>query len=396
MSPRAHWVVSPLVLGNVLAGTMLIPAVRPFFAAVHGGSEGAMHAFFSVNMLGAALGAPLLSSLADRTGQRRRLAVLLGLVDALLLLACALPLPVGLVLGFRFLQGAATVGALSVVMGLAREESSGEGHGGTMGAIGGSVVAAIALGAPLGTLLLKAGPLAPLWASAAVSAVVAGGCLALPEGGAPAPRGRMRRLLQENPALRLPALFVGAERFAVGCFVVTFSLYAHGALGLSDARIGMLFSWFLVPFALASWPMGLLAGRVAREKLLAAGGLVYGLSFLALGQVGAGALAPVLFLAGLASAALYSPSLCLAAELAPPALRGTSMGLLNAAGSVGMMLGTATGGMLSAGLMRADFGRVEASAWVFRLAGAALLGVLAASWPSLRLSTRAVQARSHA
>lgn len=108
-----------LALGNVLTGMLLIPAARPLLAARFPGSDSALHAFFSVNMMGAVLGAPLVSWLADRRGSRRAMAVGLSLLDGVLLLCCLLPLPLWAVLALRTVQGAAGVGALSIVMGSA-------------------------------------------------------------------------------------------------------------------------------------------------------------------------------------------------------------------------------------------------------------------------------------
>ena len=54
----------------MLSSTLLIPAVRPFFATVHPEAEGGLFMFMTVNMLGAIIGAPLLTALADATGKR--------------------------------------------------------------------------------------------------------------------------------------------------------------------------------------------------------------------------------------------------------------------------------------------------------------------------------------
>lgn len=378
---RARSLLPLLALGNVLAGMLLIPAARPLLAARFPGSEGALHAFFSVNMLGAALGAPLVSWLADRLGSRRAMAVGLSLLDGALLLACLLPLPLWAVLALRTLQGAAGVGALSIVMGSARSGAAAPAHGGAMGRMAASVVGGIALGAPLGTLLLFAGPWLVFAAAGMLAGVVALGCLTLQPGpprGGPARPGRL-----SARAIQLPALFVGAERFAVGCFVTTFSLYAHQALGQSDRQVGAGFSLFLFCFALSSWTVGLSTGRVSPAVLLAGGAATFGLGFASLGLVGESGLWPTLALMGLASGCIYTPSLCLASQPVPEAQRSTAMGLINGAGTLGMMLGTALAGLLSAALMHRGWDRAHAAAVVFVVAGLTQWLVLALSAPAL-------------
>ena len=370
-----------LALGNVLAGMLLIPAARPLLAARFPGSEGALHAFFSVNMLGAALGAPLISSLADRLGSRRAMAVGLSLLDGLLLLGCLLPLPLWAVLCLRTLQGVAGVGALSIVMGSARAGLPPPAHGGAMGRMAAAVVAGIALGAPLGTLLLAWGPSLVFAFAGVLAGLVALGCLALDE--SPRRAGGPRPIRQAARAVKLPALFVGAERFAVGCFVTTFSLYAHQVLGQSDRQVGLGFSVFLLCFALSSWTVGLASGRVSPAALLGGGAALFGLGFCSLGFVGEGALWPTLALMGLASGCIYTPSLCLASQPVPETLRATTMGLINGAGTLGMMLGTALAGILSAGLMHGGWTRAGAAAAVFVVAGLTQWLVLVLSAPAL-------------
>ncbi|MDP1829330.1 MAG: MFS transporter [Archangium sp.] len=374
-----------LALGNVLAGMLLIPAARPLLAERFPGSDGALHAFFSVNMFGAVLGAPLVSWLADRRGSRRAMAVGLSLLDGVLLLACLLPLPLWAVLALRTVQGAAGVGALSVVMGSARSPGPAA-HGGAMGRMAAAVVAGIALGAPLGTLLLTGGPELVFVSAAALAGLGALGCLTLAQGTRSEARSPVRAVAR---ALKVPALFVGAERFAVGCFVTTFSLYAHQALGQSDREVGVGFSVFLLCFALSSWTVGLASGRLSPALLLSFGATSFGLGFASLGFVGEHGLWPLLASMGLASGCIYTPSLCLASQAVPQTQRSTAMGLLNGAGTLGMMLGTALAGALSATLMHRGWARAEATSAVFVLAGGAQWLVLAVAGPALLRAARA-------
>jgi len=197
--------------------------------------------------------------------------------------------------------------------------------------------------------------------------------------------GALASLLKNAAFLRLPALWIGVERFTVGCFVITLSLYAHRILGYSDAKVGALFSCFLIPFALATWPLARFGRAFERRELMIGGALVYGLCFLSLGS-GQTLLLPLLLaIAGTASAAIYSPSLCLAVSLAPKSLCASAMGLTNAAGTLGMLLGTASAGILTAVLSRHGAAQVDIYLWIFRLAGAAPLATLLVSLPAFSM-----------
>jgi MFS family permease len=316
------------------------------------------------------------------------MAVGLSLLDGVLLLACLLPLPLWAILTLRTLQGAAGVGALSIVMGSAR---AGSAHDGAMGRMAAAVVAGIALGAPLGTLLLAVSPAFVFLCAGALAAFVALGCLTI--AGTAQPRAHAATSIKEAASVvKIPALFVGAERFAVGCFVTTFSLYAHQVLGQSDRQVGAGFSIFLLSFALSSWTVGLASGRISPAVLLGGGAAVFGAGFASLGFVAEGSIWPALALMGLASGCIYTPSLCLASQPLPETQRSTAMGLINGAGTLGMMLGTALAGILAAALMHGGWTRAGASAAVFMVAGVAQWVVLAFAAPALFRLTRTASA----
>jgi MFS family permease len=358
-----------LVFATTLTGTLLIPALRPFFAAFHPGHEAAMHAFMSVNMLGAAFGSPIVTVFADRSGRRSRLAAMLLGIDGVAMAIAAVSPSIPLVLFARVIEGAASVGALSIIMGAFRSKRQGR----AMGVASASVVAAIACGAPLGTLFVRIGPRAALWASVCISFVAA---LLVSRLADTAPAVKERGPFWsgiEKPGrkeLILAALFVGLERFAVGSFIVTFQIYAHSALGKTDSQVGMLFTAFLVPFALGSVLVGMLLGKgVSRAALLLGGGVLYGALVAMFGQTDGAALWVTMVLAGVASAAIYAPSLYVAAGAVPEALRSTAMGLVNASGTLGMMLGTALAGVLSLQLIARGMDPNDARRMVFLLSG---------------------------
>lgn len=368
MSRRGVIAIAALVLATMVPATIVIPVLRAFVATSYPGHDWLVHAFMAVNLLGACGIGPLLAVHADRLAQRRLFAGALALLDGVMLLAVALQPPLVLMLIFRFVQGAASVGAVSILMGAARDRSR---SSPAMGLVGASVVLAIVVGIPLGAMLGRTAPEVPLFvgaASGALAGVMA--WLVLPRStDLESSSVSLGALLRAHPLLRAPAIVVALERMAVGAFVVTLQLYGHQVLLVSDGHISMWFSAFLVTFALATWPMTRLGARFNRWQLIALGALAYGLMFIALGLVSTPFLTPLLILGGIGSAAIYGPSLTLASQSVPQAARGSAMAVLNAAGTLGMFLGNVAAFALASGLIEAGCSRAVAYPAVLVMAG---------------------------
>lgn len=362
-----------LVLGAMLPATIVIPVVRTFVAQGWPGAEWVMHAFIAINLLGAVVGGPVLAVRAERLGQRRVVAGVSAALDgALLLGVVALP-PLGAMLALRFVQGAVYIAAVSILMGTIRRQAR---TGAAMGVVGGAVVASILVGIPLGAVLGRNDPALPLIVGGVLGVLTGLGALVVLPKATDAEQSRVtfRALLFEAPRLRGPTLVVALERFAVGAFVVTLQLYGHHLLGEgSQARVSGWFSAFLMVFAVATWPMSRLGDRVDRWRLIAGGALVYGASLVALAVAPVSGLTAVLAVGGLASAAVYGPALGLAAQSVPDTARASAMAVLNAAGTLGMFLGSTLGGGLATGLIAGGVERGAAYSWVFVAAGVAQL-----------------------
>jgi len=130
-----------------------------------------------------------------------------------------------------------------------------------------------------------------------------------------------------------------AARFSIGCLIVTFALLVHARPWPRRHDHRLLFSSMLVPFAAATYP----ASRLARgpAACLGAGAAVWGACLFALGWAPTAALFPLMIAGGLASALVFAPILGYAAR-APGA--GEAHALVNAAGCLGMLLGPASAG----------------------------------------------------
>jgi MFS family permease len=379
MTSRVMFLCALAMVASVLSGTILMPAVRPLMAWVAPGNDSAVHAFMALNLLGGILGAPLCARLGRRFNHSARFIACLALGDALLLLLCGAGLPLGALLAVRTAQGALNVGALSLLMGQAPLGSGGR-SGAQSGIFGTAIMVGVALGAPLGTALLPLGPRAPLFTAVLLEILVAlvVGRLSFALGNetaAPLPSDR----LGERQRLDLsPALWVGLERFAIGCFVVTFALHCRSCLGRSDVQAGQLMSAFLLPFVLTVYPAGRLGDRLAVERLAQLGLTGYGLGFLALPYVSAAGLVLLMPVLGVSSALVFAAALKRALHTAGAQGRVQAMACLNSAGNLGMFLGTAVSGIVSALARARGLGPQVAHQLVFGMAGVAqLIGVLA-------------------
>lgn len=391
-TPPALRGLAVAVFVQMLPATLLTPAIRPLFAELHAGAEGPMHAFMSLNMLGAIVTTPLIARLAARgaNAEQSRWLSLLAATDAVLLIMLAQAWPTAWILALRTVEGAAHLGASTLLLARAAAFRSVVGAGRAMGLAGGGLMMAIALGSGIGGLLLPLGVQAPFYLGAALAAGVAllvrplfAQSLPEEEAGAPAPPPS---LFSPDVLAPLTAAFI--ERFTVGLIIVTFALFATRAHGITDREVGLLYSMLLLPFALLMYPASRIGDRAPRALLLALGTLVYGAALAGL-AVASRVLLPVLMVsAGAASALVYGTVLCYAASLSRGAPRGRMMALVNVAGAFGMLAGPMAGGLtiaLSRGLT-AD--PLQPYRNVFLLAGCvcALWVAAASPWLLKRLS----------
>ncbi len=356
----------------MLSSTLLIPAVRPFFATVHPEAEGGLFMFMTVNMLGAIIGAPLLTALADATGKRALVLIVAAVVDGVLLFLCAMPLSLPLVLMLRTFQGAANVAAVSLLMGLTTARG--------VPLAGGATIAAIAAGAPLGVVLLKFGPAVPLQVGAMLPLFVAIAVVALQPVAAVNTRQRynFRDVVGALPA----GLFVFAERLAIGLFIVPFSLLGHDVRGFDDVTVGRLFSAFLVPFAVATALGARFRAPVA--PAIGVGAAAYAVAlFLTPRLESFAVLAVVLAIGGIGAAGVYAPALRSVMKLVPAARVGAAMGLVNAMGALGMLLGSGGAGVIVRGAAAVGPERQAALTRPFDVAATCLIVIVAGGLPLL-------------
>ncbi len=379
--------IGALTLGIMAPVTMPVPVLRELVYDRFAVSELATSLFMSINMLGALLAAPLAGVAADRWGRRRALLSGALVVDALCFFALTGPIPFGVFMGLRFVEGCAHITALSIVLTLASQALPDAQRGRAMGLVGGSIMLGVALGAPIGGLLGGASPLLPLQAggvlllcAAALAGLAAGDVERREE------RPGLREIasaLRSHPIILAPLAFSFADRFTVGFFTTTFSLYLVRIHDFSPAQIGVLIFTFMLPFALLSYPFGRLAERRSLVALVCGGSLLYGLGTASVGFVAPWMpLAALLVAIGVTAAVMFVPSMLMTIQLAPDSIRATALGAFNAAGSLGFIVGPVAGGAISQ-LVAEGSGWLAGYRAAFIAAGASELLCVAIALPIL-------------
>jgi MFS family permease len=367
-------ILGVLAISIMAPVTLPVPILRELVGVRFGVSEFLTSLFMSVNMIGAAIAAPLAGTLADRIGRRRPLVIGALLADALCFLAMTLDMPFGVFLAIRLIEGCAHIFALSLLLSIAASLGGNHKRGLTMGITGAGMMLGVALGAPIGGVLGSEDPLRPLFAGSALLMLASAFAMAaLPDPSDIEQRPGIRailRLVRQNRDVIAPLVFAFADRFTVGFYTTTFSLFASGLHGATPPRVGLWISAFMLPFALFSFPFGVLADRISKTGLLVGGSLIYGILTASLGfwptewiGVGMGVI-------GISAAAMFVPSMLMTTDLTPPAIRGSALGAFNTAGSLGFILGPITGGLVSQ-TVSASHGAVIGYRAAFAVAGGA-------------------------
>ena len=371
--------------------TMPVPILRGLVQDRFLVSDFLTSLFMSVNMIGALVTAPLAGAIADRIGRQRTLIVAALVTDAVCLVALTAPLPFWLFLSIRFVEGCAHITALSLLLSVAGHAANGPARAAVMGAVGAGIMLGVGLGAPLGGMLGRTDPMLPLRVGGAVLLVGAAIAALTVRSGRPMSRRSLRQILElvrQETALLVPYAFAFVDRFTVGFFTTTFTLYMKNVYELSAARIGVLLGLFLLPFALLSYPFARLSEKRSRIGLVMGGSLAYGVAVTTLGAWSQGLLPLLMVLLGVLSAVMFVPSLLMVTDLAPPDMRSTAIGGFNAAGSLGFIVGPLVGGAVSQTVGNATNVQTGYTA-AFVVAGLAEVACVLLVWPAVRRLRRA-------
>jgi MFS family permease len=366
--------------------TLPVPVLRSLVGERFAVSELLTSLFMSVNMIGAAIAAPLAGALADRIGKRRVIVATALAADAVFFWSMTSNVSFPTFLALRFLEGCAHITALSMLLSIAADFGSDSKRGLTMGITGAGMMLGVALGAPIGGFLGAQDTLRPLYVGSVLLVFAATlASLALSDPPITSRRSNLAdiwKTIKRNRGVIAPLVFAFADRFTVGFYTTTFSLFASGLHGASPPQVGLWISAFMIPFALLSFPFGILADRFSKTLLLCAGSAVYGGLTATLGFWPTEVITVGMALIGIFAAVMFVPSMMMTTDLTPPEIRSTALGAFNTAGSLGFILGPMTGGIVSQ-TVAASHGIAVGYQAAFAVAGAAELVCVLVALPFL-------------
>ena len=340
---RTTWPIALGIFLIMLPVTAVVPLLYDLTEGrFPGRSELDRHLFMSANMAGSLLAALLAGVLSDQLARRKVLVVPALGVFAAAVLAMYVAWPYPVQLGLRFIEGAAHMTALVLAMTMIADSARPEHKGRAMGLAGAAMSLGVASGTVIGgqigseaatqVFLIGGGLVAPVALVASV---------ALRDADLERSADRLRdvlRLTARRRALIVPYAFTFIDRLTAGFIISTVSLYFATILDLAPAQIGLAMGAFLLPYALLTYPSGLLCERVSPVLLMAIGSLCYGVFLVALGFTPAQHIVAVMAAGGVVAALMLAPSLVLTVRLAGPA-QATGMGGFHLTGSLGFLLG---------------------------------------------------------
>ncbi|HYW50479.1 MAG TPA: MFS transporter, partial [Gemmatimonadaceae bacterium] len=314
--------------------TLLVPGLRELVQVAHGGSATAAHAFMVVNMITGIVAVPLVMRLQRRSGSVRQWVAALLMADALVFVAMRAAPSLTALFVLRGIDGALHLPAITLLM-VAANRLAGPRRGGSLGLLGSSLMIGVAIGSPLGGRLIDRGAGLVYLTGAGVFVLAA--LMAL---GIRLPRDEQalvpRREYAWNRSISLawiPLTYAFMDRFVIGVFVSTFTLFLGDVHRATGAQRGLLMALFLVPFALLCWPAGRLADRIGWYRPLVISNVLFGAVFAMYGRVPFALLPMLMVLSGVLSALMFAPNLLLTSEVAQQAGDGV-FGAFQIAGSV--------------------------------------------------------------
>jgi len=341
-----------LMFVAMLSLTLMAPVIQEFIIDRFNASNTEASMFFSLEMLAYVIFAMIWGSLSDKCGKRKLFIVFGFAGSAVLYILMVHANTLSLLLILRFIQGAITVMAWSLVMTSALDSVQKTSYGKTMGVIGMAMMLGMASGAPLGGFLAERyNVFFPMYFASFL--FLMGTLISATQihdvriENKPDTMLESFKVLVEEKKLAVPYIFSFIDRFTIAFFIFAFPLHLVHAFGFGGAERGMYQALLLFPLVLFQYPFGKLSDKIGRAPLLVTGSLFYGLEMCLVGYVGKTVLIALILSCGVFAAMMFPSSTALAGDLSPPNKRGTAIGGFNVFGSLGFVVGFSAAGILS-------------------------------------------------
>lgn len=325
--------------------TLLVPGLTELVVDQHGGTRFQAHLFVALNQLAGIVAVPFAMALHRRWPYTRRWVISLLALDAVAFLGMGASSSLEALFAWRALDGIAHLPVVTFLM-IAADRSGGEQRGATLGLVAGALMVGVGVGAALGGLLIDDAPLSVYRVGAVLLLMAAATSAFLPERSAPRSPVSGAEWDRQRLVSWMPLAYGFADRFLIGIFISTFTLFLAEVHGVGAATRGMLMALFLLPFALLCWPAGKLADRIGWYWPLVIANVAFGMVYATYGLLPLKWLPLAMMTSGALSALMFAPSLVLVSDFAR---RGAGEGLFGSfqvAGSFGFLAGPLVGGVL--------------------------------------------------
>lgn len=358
--------------------TLLVPGLNELVVETHGGTLFQAHLFVSLNQLAGIIAVPFAMVMQRRFPGTRAWIPLMLLVNAAAFIGMREADSLGQLYAWRAVDGFMHLPAVTFLM-IAANRAGGKRRGASLGVVASALMVGVGVGAPLGGVLIDRDPMLVYTVGAGLLVVAALAAALVPRLSADAGPHRSRyRWDRSQLASWMPLAYGFTDRFLIGVFISTFTLFLTEVHEVSAAVRGLLMSLFLLPFAALCWPAGRLTDRVGWFRPIVGANILFGLVYASYGVLPLRLLPVAMVLSGVLSALMFAPSLVLVSEFARHGAGEGLFGVFQVAGSFGFLAGPLAGGLLVETLRAAD----GAPAWsmIFAVVGALLVALGLVSW----------------
>lgn len=372
VAPRSQMIlIGAGILLTMLPVTLIVTVLKELISLRFSVSLFWAHAFMSTSLFGGILFAPLAGMIVDYMPSRRSVIVIALLINSFCFFVMWQTASFEVMLAARFLEGAAHITALTAWMASGASLGDPSRSGRIMGALGGLLILGITIGVPLGGIIAKSEAANVLWSAGVISAIAALPALGIRGSGLASPSSSFRdylKTLQQTPWLLLPYAYTFIDRLCIGIVISSVTLYMTEILGMDPATRGIELFYFLLPFAILSYPAGRLSDRFGRIWPMAIGTIFFGAVYTMYGYAEGLQFSILMVVSGILCALMFAPNLAMCRDLSSEEQKGSAFAGYNVAGSLGFAVGPLLGGSIYAWLITSN-DQLEAFRQTFVIAG---------------------------